>query len=111
MQRLLILWLALSLLAAPMLLSAQPQAMTPTDGAALSMMDDGCEDCDRADLDGSDCTRACVHAHCVMAHCAVFLPMPVAAVTPPQQRLKSRVFLASTYRSHLPALPVRPPIA
>jgi len=109
MQRLIILWLTLSLLALPTMLRGEH--LPASDGPAAPMLvDDGCDGCLDQRMADDGCPMACAAAACVMAHCALFLPaaLPVAQAQARGQQLDR--LPGGFYRSHLPGLPVRPPI-
>ena len=129
MHRLLIFWLALSLLAGPVaptgLLAASPSPATAaTEGASTKLMHASnavdtamamsapCEACDPAFSGHGNCASgACEHKGCVHASCSLFLPRPSLSSRGGIRSIPAVAVIGTLYRSHLPDLPKRPPIA
>jgi len=128
MQRLLIFWLALTLLVGPIapvgLLAAVPSPLTAAaEGGATMVMHAGdstdaamamtapCEACDPASSGHGDCSAgACEHKGCVHASCSTFLPRPTLYSRGEARRTSLSPAVVVAYHSHLPDLPRRPPI-
>jgi hypothetical protein len=109
MQRLIILWLTLSLLALPVMVRGEPLPAAD-DAPARMLVDAGCDGCLDEGMEDNGCSMACAAAACVMSHCALFLPVSVGAAPAVAGRQHRALYPGGFYRSHLPGLPVRPPI-
>ncbi len=128
MQRLLIFWLALSLLVGPavpagLLLGSPSPATVAESGSAKVMhasnavdtamvMSAPCEACDPASSGHGNCASgACEHKGCAHASCSLFLPRPSLSSRGGIRSIPAVAVIGTLYRSHLPDLPKRPPIA
>jgi len=115
MQRLLIFWLALTLLVGPIapagLLAAAPSPYAGDSTDAAMAMTAPCEACDPASSGHGDCSAgACEHKGCVHASCSTFLPRPTLYSRGEARRTSLSPAVVVAYHSHLPDLPRRPPI-
>ena len=110
MQRLIALWLALCLLAAPMLVQAGQPPSPAGDALAAAMIAAGCEQCAEHDMNADDCPTRCAQAACMAMHCVAFLPAPLPLLLSLSGRQPMLHAVRTAYRSYSPGLPVRPPI-
>ena len=122
MQRLLTLWLALSLLIGSVVpagrLAAQPCAADEGGAAPMAMqvtksadsgmaMSQPCVACDAS----SSAYAGCAGGSCVHASCSLFLPLSSPSFRDAARRSPVLPIIVATFRSHHPDLPKRPPIA